>query len=40
MTAPDPDGLNYFCPGYKMFFNSCGEKLRQAAEIYRKRIQR
>ena len=40
ITAPDPDGLNYFCPGYKMFFDSCGEKLRQAAEIYRKRMQR
>ena len=40
MTAPDPEGLNYFCPGYRMFFDACGAKIREAAQIYRSKMMR
>ena len=29
---------NYFCPGYKMFFEACYDRLREAAEIAAKRL--
>jgi len=31
---------NYFCPGYKMFFESCYERLQEAAKIAVERLKR
>lgn len=34
-TGQDREGINYFCKGYQLFFETCFERLRQiAAEIY------
>lgn len=40
ITESHAEGENYFCPGYKLFFQTCGDQLREAAEIYQNRIRR
>jgi uncharacterized protein YecA (UPF0149 family) len=32
----DPDRVNHFCEGYKLFFRQALEPLREMAEIFRK----
>ena len=34
----DDQGLNYFCEGYKYFFNTCYTKLEEVAKIVQKRM--
>ena len=40
ITESHAEGENYFCPGYKLFFQTCGDQLREAAEIYQDRMRR